>query len=101
VEERREALARLIGIEDRVWVQVEGHDRVFAIADEDLEREDGSKTSTVHFLRFELTAGMIASLNGGADLSIGIDHPNYRHSVKVAEAARRSLCADLDELLRT
>jgi len=101
VEERREALARLIGIEDRVWVQVEGHDRVFAIADEDLEREDGSKTSSVHFLRFELTPEMIASLNGGAGLSIGIDHPNYPHSAAVAEAARRSLCADLDEVRRT
>jgi hypothetical protein len=95
VEERREALARLIGIEDKVWVQADGQEKVFAIADEDLEREDGSKTSSVHFLRFELTAEMITALKGGAGLSMGTDHPNYRYGVTVAESVRQSLAQDL------
>ena len=93
---RPQALARLKGIEDRCWVQIAGHERVFAIADEDLERENAEKTSAVHFLRFELTAPMIASLRAGAALATGIDHEHYRHSVPaVPEAVRRALCADL------
>lgn len=96
-EERRRALTRLIGIEDRVYIQVAGCDRVHAIADEDLERTTVEKTSAVHFLRFELTEPMRAALKGGAELRIGIDHPNYRHSVDAAPAAaRNSLAADLD-----
>jgi hypothetical protein len=96
VEERRGMLAQLIGIEDRVWVQVEGCDRVHAIADEDLERENEEKTSSVHFLRFELTAPMIARLRAGAALSAGIDHPNYRYTVhELEERMRGSLTADL------
>jgi len=95
-EERRAALANLIGIEDKVWVQVQGLDKVFAIADEDLEREDGTKTSSVHFLRFELTPEMVSALKRGMDLSIGIDHPSYRQNVTVAEASRTSLVQDLD-----
>jgi hypothetical protein len=95
VEERRVALSRLIGIEDKVWVQVEGHDRVFAIADEDLEREDETKTSSVHFLRFELTPEMANAVKGGAGLSMGIDHPNYRHAVSVGEPTRGCLAQDL------
>jgi len=93
---RPQALARLKGIEDRCWVQIAGHERVFAIADEDLERENADKTSAVHFLRFELAAPMIASLHAGAALACGIDHEHYRHSVPaVPVAVRRALCADL------
>ena len=79
--ERRVMLARLIGIEDRVWVEVHGCPRVYAIADEDLERETGEKTSSVHFLRFELEPPMVAALRHGAPLAVGVDHPNY--SVKL------------------
>ena len=94
--ERRARLAELIGIEDRVWVQVAGHERVHAIADEDLERENSQKTSSVHFLRFELSAAMVGTLRGGAALAIGVDHPNYSAVVpKVADAMRASLIADL------
>ncbi|MGA0114401.1 MAG: DUF3501 family protein [Burkholderiales bacterium] len=94
--ERREKLARLIGIEDRVWVQVEGCDRVYAIADEDLERENAEKTSSVHFLRFELGAPMVSALRGGAALAAGVDHPNYPETVpRVGDAMRASLLADL------
>jgi hypothetical protein len=94
-EERRQALAGLIGIEDQVWVQVEGQDKVFAIADEDLEREDETKTSSVHFLRFELSPEMVSALKGGAGLEIGIDHPNYEQAVQVDDAVRASLLQDL------
>ncbi len=94
--DRRRELAKLKGIEDRTWVQVSGHERVFAIADEDLERENEEKTSSVHFLRFELTPAMIAALRGGAELGVGVDHEHYRHSIPVVEAAtRQSLIADL------
>ena len=93
---RRAALARLIGIEDRVWVQVEGSARVYAIADEDLERENDEKTSAVHFLRFELTDEMAAALKYGVSLSIGVDHPNYTESLSpVPPASRNALAADL------
>jgi hypothetical protein len=96
VDERRVQLARLIGIEDRVWVQVSGHDRVFAIADEDLERENAEKTSAVHFVRFELTPAMVAAVKAGAAISIGIDHENYRYAIEpVQPAVRDSLAADL------
>jgi hypothetical protein len=93
--ERRRQLAGLKGIEDAAWVQVDGHARVHAIADEDLERENDEKTSSVHFLRFELDAAMRASLKRGAGLNVGIDHPNYRASVAVAAEVRRSLTNDL------
>jgi hypothetical protein len=93
--ERRRELAKMKGIEDRAWVQVSGHDRVYAIADEDLERENDEKTSSVHFLRFELTPPMIATLRGGANLAVGIDHDHYRHSVPAVSAAtRQALVAD-------
>jgi hypothetical protein len=93
--ERRRQLALLKGLEDRCWVQVSGQERVFAIADEDLERENEEKTSSVHFLRFELTAPMIAALREGSELAVGIDHERYQHAVRpVREAVRASLLAD-------
>jgi len=96
VAERQCMLARLIGIEDRVWVQVEGHARVYAIADEDLERENADKTSAVHFLRFELARPLAQALKKGAGFAIGIDHPEYTVSVASVEpGARASLVADL------
>jgi hypothetical protein len=95
-QERRRELSKLKGIEDRCWVQVSGHDPVFAIADEDLERENDEKTSSVHFLRFELTAPMIASLRGGAALGVGVDHDHYPHAIEAVSAAtRQTLIADL------
>jgi len=96
VERRRALLASLIGIEDRVWVQVDGHDPVYAIADEDLDRDTAEKTSSVHFLRFELGGKMVADLRQGASLSMGIDHAGYSHRVEpVAAAVRAALVADL------
>jgi len=93
--ERRRELSLLKGIEDRCWVQATGCERVFAIADEDLDRENEEKTSAVHFLRFELTAPMIAALRGGAALGVGIDHERYQHTIQpVREASRTSLIAD-------
>ncbi|MBX3652214.1 MAG: DUF3501 family protein [Burkholderiales bacterium] len=94
--ERRAWLAKLIGVEDRVWMQVVGCDRVYAIADEDLERENAEKTSSVHFMRFELTPAMVKALRGGAGLAAGVDHPNYSVTVeRVGDATRASLMADL------
>jgi hypothetical protein len=96
VEERRQALAGLKGVERRVWLRVAGFDPVFAIADEDLEREDETKTSSVHFMRFELTPEMRRAARAGAALSAGIDHAHYRHTVEaVAPAVRDSLAQDL------
>lgn len=95
-DERKTWLARLIGVEDRVWVRVAGFEPVFAIADEDLERENAEKTSSVHFLRFELGAARVSALKVGAALAAGIDHPNYTVTVDVVpEAVRQSLCGDL------
>jgi hypothetical protein len=96
VAERREALARLIGVEDKVWVQVAGHDRVWGIADEDLEREDREKTSSVHFMRFELSGEMVASAKAGAQIAMGIDHPAYCDQTWLEDQTRQSLIADLD-----
>jgi hypothetical protein len=94
--ERRAALARLKGVEHRCWVRIAGHERVFAIADEDLERGNEEKTSAVHFLRFELAPAMVAAAKAGAALSLGIDHDAYRHAVDpLPEASRASLAADL------
>jgi Protein of unknown function (DUF3501) len=95
-ELRRIALEKLRGVEDRCWVQVGDLPRVYAIADEDLERENETKTSAVHFLRFELGDAGTAKLKGGAALSAGIDHPEYSHTLApVAEHIRASLVADL------
>jgi Protein of unknown function (DUF3501) len=93
--ERRRKLEELIGIEDRAWVQVEGHGRVWAIADEDLDRENEEKTSSVHFLRFELSDAMAQALKKGAPLAIGIDHPRYVATVKADPGVRDSLAKDL------
>jgi len=95
VDERRDALARLVGIEDKVWVQVGDHDKVFAIADEDLERATEEKTSSVHFVRFELTPAMSAAANSGAAVRMGIDHPEYSYQIEVPPAVRDSLANDL------
>ncbi|NJD87320.1 MAG: DUF3501 family protein [Betaproteobacteria bacterium] len=96
VEARKAALSKLKGIEDKVWVQVEGCPKAWAIADEDLERENAEKTSAVHFLRFELTKEMADALKYGVSLSIGIDHPNYREAVTpVGAETRAALVKDL------
>jgi hypothetical protein len=96
VEERRVALQRLRGIEQVVWVKVAGFEPVRAIADEDLEREDETKTSSVHFLRFELAPEMVKAVKQGAAIAVGIDHPHYRHNVEpIATAIRDSLANDL------
>ena len=95
VEERQRNLARLKGVEDRVWVQVQGCARVYAIADEDLERENEVKTSAVHFLRFELEREMRNALRKGAGLAVGVEHPHYQASVEAAPKVRAALAADL------
>ncbi len=93
---RRQELGKLIGVEDRVWVQVEGSPKVYALADEDMERENDEKTSSVHFLRFELSDDMAAALKYGVSLAIGVDHPHATFAVApVAAATREALAADL------
>jgi len=95
--ERKTELARLIGVETKVWMAVAGCARVYAIADEDLERATEEKTSSVHFLRFELSAGMVAALREGAALSMGIDHASYNHRLEPLDSnIRDALVADLD-----
>jgi Protein of unknown function (DUF3501) len=95
VDERRVRLAELRKVEDRCWVQVSGHERVWAIADEDMERENEEKTSSVHFLRFELTPQMNAQVRAGADVTIGVDHDHYRHQLQLPPPVRESLARDL------
>lgn len=97
VDERKVALAKMVGIEDKVWLQVADFDKVFAIADEDLERETEEKTSSVHFLRFEFTPEMIAAAKGGAALAAGIDHPSYQRELSPLPAnIRTALIADFN-----
>jgi len=94
--ERKDALAKLIGIEDRLFVQVEGQARVYAIADEDLERDNAEKTSAVHFVRFELTPSMKQALKSGAQMMLGCDHPNYpAHLEELPQETLASLLTDL------
>jgi hypothetical protein len=94
--ERREALARLVGIEDKTWIRVAGFDKVHPVADEDLERDSEDKTSSVHFLRFELTPAMVQAAKDGAALAIGVEHTNYACEIgPLPEAVRASLVADL------
>lgn len=96
--ERAVRLGELIGIEDVTWLQVEGFDKIFAIADEDLERDTADKTSSVHFMRYELTPAMITAAKKGAKIFAGIDHDNYRiDAFEVADNIRNSLVADLNE----
>ena len=96
VEERRAMLKQLRGIEDFVYMQVDGFDRVFAIADEDLDRSDETKTSAVHFMRFELPAEQVAALKNGAAIRAGIEHDNYRVEIpSIPNNIRSSLVADL------
>jgi len=93
--ERRRELARLIGVEDRMFVEVEGHQRVYAIADEDLERENDEKTSAVHFVRFEFTPQMVAAIKAGAAVKLGCDHTNYPAHTIIAAETLASLAGDL------
>ncbi len=96
VEERQRQLALLIGIEDLIWMQVDGFDKIYAIADEDLERANDVKTSAVHFMRFELDQAMVAAAKAGADISAGAEHKNYQAIISpVANNLRDSLTADL------
>ena len=95
LNERRRELARLIGVQDRMFVEVEGQGRVYAIADEDLERENEEKTSAVHFLRFELTPAMRTAVKAGAGVKLGCDHTNYPAHVAIAPETLASLAGDL------
>jgi hypothetical protein len=97
VDKRRGLLGQLLGIEERVWVRADGNEQVFAIADEDMERDTEEKTSAVHFLRFELTEKMVADLKQGASLGVGISHEHYSFDLEpVAAEVREALLADLD-----
>ncbi len=95
VNERKRELARLIGVEDRMFVEVEGMARVYAIADEDLDRENDEKTSAVHFVRFELTPAMCAAVKAGAGVKLGCDHTNYPAHTIIAPETLASLAGDL------
>lgn len=95
-EERKQWLSKLIGIEKKTWVRVAGFDRVYPVANEDLERETEEKTSSVHFLRFELTPDMMVAARDRSEMHMGIDHPHYTYEVEVSAAVRDSLAADLD-----
>ncbi len=93
--ERKRELARLIGVEDRLFVEVEGHDRVYAIADEDLDRENDEKTSAVHFVRFEFSDAQRQAVRAGAAVKIGCDHTHYPAHVSVPAETLASLAGDL------
>ena len=95
VAERKRELARLIGVEDRMFVEVEGHGRVYAIADEDLERETDEKTSAVHFVRFEFTRPMREAVLAGAAVKLGCDHSNYPAHLNISPETLASLAGDL------
>jgi hypothetical protein len=95
IHERKRELARLIGVEDRLFVEVEGHARVYAIADEDLDRENAEKTSAVHFVRFELTPAMRASVKAGGAVKLGCDHTHYPAHMQIPPETLASLAGDL------
>ena len=95
VNERKRELARLIGVEDRMFVEVEGQARVYAIADEDMDRENDEKTSAVHFVRFELTPAMCAAVKAGAAVKLGCDHTNYPAHLTIPAETMASLAGDL------
>jgi len=97
VAERQQMLAKLVGIENRVWLRISNHDKVYPIADEDLERATDDKTSAVHFLRFELTPAMIADIHKGASISAGVDHENYSVTLDaIPDNVAKSLAEDLE-----
>jgi hypothetical protein len=96
VEERRKALGRMAGIEHHIWIQVAGQEKIFAVANEDLERSTEEKTSAVHFLRFELGPASVAAVKNGADIKMGINHDEMRCEVTLSDTTRRSLVKDLD-----
>jgi hypothetical protein len=96
VEERKGALAKLIGIERKTWLEVAGFDKVFPISNEDLERETDEKTSAVHFMRFEFTPEMISALKDGAEMKAGVDHAEYQYEMVVDDSVRQSLVGDFD-----
>lgn len=95
INERKRELAKLIHVEDRVFVEVEGYERVYAIADEDLDRETDDKTSAVHFMRFEFTSAMCAALRAGASAKLGCDHTHYPIHMEISADTLTSLAADL------
>ena len=96
-DERRLALKEMLGIEDKVWLKIDGFNEIFPISDEDLERENKNKTSAVHFLRFQLNHEMIGALKLGSQLSAGVDHPAYSYAINpIPENIRKSLILDLD-----
>ena len=97
VAERQQMLAKLVGIENRIWLRIGNHDKVYPIADEDLERATDDKTSAVHFLRFELTPAMIADIHKGASISAGVDHENYSVTLDaIPDNVAKSLAEDLE-----
>jgi hypothetical protein len=99
VAERQQMLLKLVGIENRIWIRVNDMEKVYAIADEDLERTTEDKTSAVHFLRFELTPSMIAEIHKGGRIAAGVDHENYPASVdRIADNVVRSLANDLHSI---
>jgi hypothetical protein len=95
IHERKRELAKLIGVEDRLFVEVEGHPRVYAIADEDLDRETDEKTSAVHFVRFEFSATMCAAVKAGAGVKLGCDHTHYPSHLDIPAETLASLAGDL------
>lgn len=96
VDERKQALAMLIGIEDTIWVKIGDNDKVYAISDEDLERDTEDKTSSVHFMRFQLSPEMIGEACHGSPISMGVEHQNYNFEVQLDDASRTALTSDLD-----
>jgi len=97
-EQRQKALSLLVGIENLVWVKIGDADKVFATADEDLERSTSDKTSSVHFLRFELTSAQAKNLDKSVPITIGIDHNNYQHQTDICETTKASIIEDLDQI---
>lgn len=95
IEERKQALATMGGIEDTVWVQVGNGTKAYAIANEDMERTRDSKAAAVHFMRFELSAEDLQSVRDGADVHMGLDHPSIANTVTLSAEVRQALCADL------
>lgn len=96
VEKRKVALSKLIGIERETWLEVAGFDKVFPISNEDMERETEEKTSSVHFMRFEFTAEMISALKDGAEMKVGVSHPEYQYEMIIDDSVRQSLVGDFD-----